>query len=102
MSTREQLQQRLAEWIGTWQTAPYGVLTGIHARQDGPGKYRSITFGLARTLDAELMIWSEKRLDLRSSRHQNMVQTFASEDAFKAFCVKEFGATVWTPQGEVR
>lgn len=92
MSDREQLQQRLAAWIGTWATAPYGVITNLRLRMDGPGKYRSITFGLARTLDAELMIWSEKRLELRSSRHE--VQTFTSEGAFKDFCVAEFGATV--------
>lgn len=92
MSDREQLQQRLAAWIGTWATAPYGVITNLRLRMDGPGKYRSITFGLARTLDAELMIWSGTRLELRSSRYA--VQTFTSEGAFKDFCVTEFGATV--------
>lgn len=93
MSEREALQNRLATWLGTWTTAPYGVLTDLRPRQDGHGKVRVITFGLDRTLDATLHIWSPKRLELNSSR-QSYMERFDSETAFRQYCVTEFGAPV--------
>lgn len=95
MSDREQLQQRLAAWIGTWATAPYGVITNLRLRMDGPGKYRSITFGLAGTLDASLTIWSPTRLVVRTSRAVAVEEVHLdSEQAFINYCVEHFGAPV--------
>jgi len=91
MSPREELQQRLSTWLESWTTAPYGVISGLRLRMDGPGKARVITFGLARTLDASLFIWSPKRLELQSSRTHS-IERFDSEADFKQYCVTEFGA----------
>ena len=93
MSEREQVQQRLAAWLETWTTAPYGVITNLRLRMDGPGKYRSITFGLAATWDASLTIWSPTRLVLRSVGTTD-VTTFTSELAFRQYCAEYFGAPV--------
>lgn len=93
MTPREMMQERLAGWMEEWTTAPYGVITGMHTREDGPGKARIITFGLARTLDATVFIWSAKRLELRTSR-TNSIERFDSEADFVAYCVSEFGATM--------
>lgn len=93
MSEREQVQQRLATWLETWTTAPYGVLSSLQAREDGPGKYRSLTFGLAGTLDASLTIWSPTRLVLRTSRTSEEVH-LDSAQACIDYCVEHFGAPV--------
>ena len=93
MSPREELQQRLVSWLESWATAPYGVIAGLRDRQDGPGKARVITFGLAGTLDATLFIWSPKRLELQSSRSGD-IERFDNEAAFMRYCETEFGAPV--------
>lgn len=91
-SPREQMQEDLAAWIETWATAPYGVLPSLKPREDGGKGYaRTITFGLARTLDATLWIWSAKHLDLQQSRDGD-VHRFKSVDEFKQFCVEQYGA----------
>lgn len=90
MSAREALQERIYQWLverSSTFTAPYGVLTGLRAI--GRAKVRTITFGMARTLDAELVIWSPKRLDLRTSRGD---ATFTSEDDFYAYARANYGA----------
>ena len=92
MTAREEIQHRLADWMQTWTTAPYGVLTSLYSREDGPGKARIITFGLARTLDATLFIWSAKRFELKSSR-THTIERFDSEADFVSYCVREFGAS---------
>jgi hypothetical protein len=91
MSPREELQQRLATWLNSWTTAPYGVLTDLRNRHDGPGKVRVLTFGLAGTLDATLFIWSPKRLELQSSRTTG-TERFDSEESFMRYCETTFGA----------
>lgn len=93
MSEREQVQQRLAAWLETWTTAPYGVLSSLQAREDGRGKSRVLTFGLAATLDASLTIWSPTRLVLRTSRASEEVH-LDSAQAFINYCVEYFGAPV--------
>lgn len=90
LSPRAQVQQRLAEWIGTWQTAPTGVLTGLVPNPAGHGKARTITFGLAGTLDATVTIWSTRRFDVTSSRGESL--TFTSEQALRHHCVTTYGA----------
>jgi len=90
VSPREALQERIADWLQVRSrtfTAPYGILTGLHTI--GKAKVRTITFGIARTLDAELLIWGEKRLDLRTSRGN---ERFRSEREFYDYAVRFYGA----------
>lgn len=90
MSPREALQERIVEWLSARShtfTAPYGILPGLHTR--GKAKVRTVTFGIARTLDAELTIWSENRLDLRTSRGDERLK---SEAEFYQYAVRFYGA----------
>lgn len=48
-------------------TAPYGVLQGEHVNRKGT-KYKSVTFGRARTLDATVEIYNRTFMILRCSR----------------------------------
>lgn len=64
-SPREQAQDRIVEHLNehrvtTW-TAPFGVVPGLHDLPSG-GKVRTILFGIARTLDATVTIWSPTRI----------------------------------------
>lgn len=62
MSEREEIQEKLVEYLESKEyfNAPYGILDGI--RQMGKGKIREITFGVSRYLDASIEIWSAKKL----------------------------------------
>jgi hypothetical protein len=65
MSPREQTATALVDWLrndGSWN-APYGVIDGISTDK----RYRSVTFGRARTLDCEVRIYSPKYITLRTS-----------------------------------
>lgn len=53
-------------------TAPYGVLTGEHTNRNGK-KYKSVTFGKSRTLDATVEIYNSKFIVLKTSNTSNMV-----------------------------
>lgn len=70
-------------------TAPYGVLSSIESVPSG-GKIRTITFGIARSLDATLLIWSANRIFIKAAggaaRKFDSVpnQTFTSAADFKA------------------
>ena len=64
MSPREKAQNEIAEFLREHRdyfTAPYGVLTGMTALRRG-GKARNITFGVARSLDASILILSPTRI----------------------------------------
>ncbi len=65
-SPREQLQLDFIAWLQArrdcW-SAPYGILDG----RSGDGKYRTVTFGIARALDAEVRIYGPRYLLLHSS-----------------------------------
>lgn len=90
-SEREQMQERLINWLETWTTAPYGVIGGMFTPESKRGKARTITFGLAGTLDATVTIWSVARLELKSSRASDTL-VFKHESEFTQFCVEAFGA----------
>jgi len=64
MSPREQLQTNLHDWIemrsSSRFTAPYGVISSLEPVKNGKGKVRTVTFGVARYLDATLFIFGEK------------------------------------------
>jgi dTDP-4-dehydrorhamnose 3,5-epimerase-like enzyme len=70
----EQIQNAVYEWArdNSSMTAPYGVLTGEHLNKKGK-KYRSVTFGRARTLDATVEIYNRNFIVLKTSRHGSMV-----------------------------
>lgn len=91
-SAREITQAEIAAWLLAHQdrfTAPYGVLSGIEAVPKG-GKIRTITFGIARSLDATLLIWSANRISVSarggaSSKFDSVPnRTFTSAADFKA------------------
>ncbi len=66
MSEREQIQETLANFLidhGDKFNAPYGVLTGTEPF--GRGKVRTITFGVARYLDATINIISADLLQIQ-------------------------------------
>ena len=64
MSPREELQNNIHDWIEMRSrskfTAPYGVISSLDPVKNGRGKVRTITFGVARYLDATLFIYGEK------------------------------------------
>jgi hypothetical protein len=49
------------------QEIPYGILTGEHVNKKG-SKYRAVTFGRARTLDATVEIYNRNFLILKTNR----------------------------------
>lgn len=63
-SPRAVAQARLAAWLEShdqaWD-APYGVIEGMRDLPRG-GKVRTVTFGVARTLDAIAWVWSADRI----------------------------------------
>lgn len=69
--------QAIQDSIESWAhakgfSAPYGVLTGTHTSKSGT-KYRSVTFGRARTLDATVEIYNRNFIVVRTSRHGSQV-----------------------------
>ena len=64
----QEIQNSIYEWAkGKNFTAPYGVLTGEYTSKKGT-KYRAVTFGRARTLDATVEIYNRNFIILRTSR----------------------------------
>lgn len=98
LTDRAKLQADIVEWLRKKRfcfNAPYGVLTGLHQNPRGSGKFRTITFGKAGTLDAVLTIWSDKKLILSSSRDGGIPEEFTSVDEFYTYCRSHFGADMW-------
>lgn len=83
MSATKDIQDSVYEWAraGTFN-APYGVLTSETTNKDGR-KYRSVTFGRARTLDVEVRIYGPSFIMVRSSRHGQ--QIFKSKNSMQEF-----------------
>jgi hypothetical protein len=64
----QEIQDAVYDWAVSQNfTAPYGVLTGDHVNKKGT-KYKSVTFGRARTLDATVEIYNRNFIILRTSR----------------------------------
>ena len=64
MSEREQIQNNIVAFLEQHINAfdaPYGVLTGLNPMKRG-GKVRTITFGVARYLDATINILSPNNI----------------------------------------
>ena len=84
----EQIKEKLVEWAYEQDfTAPYGILDGDHVDRKGK-KYKSVTFGYARTLDATVMIYNRNFMIYRSSRGDDNV--FKSFDELLKFLKAEF------------
>ena len=70
MTTSQQISDAVYSYIVCKQdnfNAPYGVLQGEHVNRKG-FKYKSVTFGRARTLDATVDIYNRNFMILRCSR----------------------------------
>lgn len=64
----QEIQEHIYNWaVGKNFSAPYGVLTGEHANKKGT-KFKAVTFGRARTLDATVEIYNRNFIILRTSR----------------------------------
>ena len=93
LTDRAKLQSDIVKWLckkHRCYNAPYGVLTGLHQNPRGSGKFRTVTFGKAGTLDAVLTIWSEKKLILSSSRDGGQPEEFTSVQDFYDYCEEHF------------
>lgn len=67
------IQDAIVRWAtSTNYTAPYGVLTGDHVSSKGT-KYKSVTFGRARTLDCTVNIYNRNFITVNTNRHGNQV-----------------------------
>lgn len=79
----EQIQNSVYEWARSKNfTAPYGVLTSELTNRKGK-KYRCVTFGYARTLDASVEIYNRNFIVVRTSRHGS--QAFNNFDSAMQF-----------------
>lgn len=64
----QEIQDAVYNWAVSQNfTAPYGVLSGEHVNKKGT-KFRAVTFGRARTLDATVEIYNRNFMILRTSR----------------------------------
>lgn len=62
------IQDHIYNWaVSKNFSAPYGVLSGEHVNKKGV-KFRAVTFGRARTLDATVEIYNRNFIILRTSR----------------------------------
>lgn len=88
MSVREELTERIANHIREHYKSshPNGVQTSM--APVNKGFYRVVTWGYARTMDAEIRVFSPKSFVFRSSRHQD--QAFSSYDDLIAWMDSEF------------
>jgi hypothetical protein len=92
ISPREQIQNELVSYLNDRGNinAPYGILTGMRTNKVG-GKFREITFGKSRTLDATIQIHGDKFFvfrwqgSLRNRSHGMNSETFTSKAALIAF-----------------
>ncbi len=74
-----EIQNSIFEWAcNRGFTAPYGVLMGEHTNKNGK-KYKSVTFGRARTLDATVSIYNRNFITVRTNRHDTKVFKTPSE-----------------------
>jgi hypothetical protein len=89
MSNAE-LQQWVIDWAKSRRfTAPYGVLSGQATNKMGR-KYRSVTFGFARTHDFEVAIYGSSFILLRDSSNRNNNQVFKSVQDLIDYMDKRF------------
>ena len=79
----QEIQDAVYNWaVAQNFSAPYGVLTGEHVNKKG-SKFRAVTFGRARTLDATVEIYNRNFIVVRTSRHGS--QTFKDAASMQSF-----------------
>lgn len=78
-----EIQESIYQWALTKNfTAPYGILTSEHVNKKGK-KYKAVTFGRARTLDATVEIYNRNFIVVKTSRHD--LQVFKDYDLLMQF-----------------
>lgn len=78
-----EIQESIYQWALTKNfTAPYGILTSEHVNKKGK-KYKAVTFGRARTLDAEVEIYNRNFIVVKTNRHG--LQVFKDYDSLMQF-----------------
>lgn len=79
----QEIQDSVYEWaLSKDFTAPYGVLTGEYTNKKNK-KYKCVTFGYARTLDASVEIYNRKFIVVKTNRHGS--QVFNDYDSLMIF-----------------
>lgn len=77
------MQESIYQWALTKNfSAPYGVLSSEHTNKKGK-KYKAVTFGRARTLDAEVEIYNRNFIVVKTNRHG--LQVFKDYDSLMQF-----------------
>lgn len=77
------MQESIYQWALTKNfSAPYGVLSSEHTNKKGK-KYKAVTFGRARTLDAEVEIYNRNFIVVKTNRHD--LQVFKDYDSLMQF-----------------
>ena len=90
MSPREQLANRIAEFLTESEDTFSNVLQGFMTRDDGrPGGGRLITFE-HNGIHFQLVVWDEKRLDFNTSITPDAWTRFHSESEFYEFAITTF------------
>jgi hypothetical protein len=70
------IQDAIYQWaLSNGFDAPYGVLTGEWEGSNGK-KYKSVTFGRAGTLDANVIIYNKTFILLKTSQSPYTTQVF--------------------------
>ena len=78
-----EMQESIYQWALTKNfSAPYGVLSSEHTNKKGK-KYKAVTFGRARTLDAEVEIYNRNFIVVKTNRHG--LQVFKDFDSLMQF-----------------
>lgn len=72
-----EIQEAIFKWaVDKNFNAPYGVLQGEYTNSKGK-KYKTVTFGRARTLDATVEIYNEKFIILRTNAiHSKLFKSY--------------------------
>ena len=69
----QEIQHSIYEWaLSKNFTAPYGVIESEHISRKGK-KYKAVTFGYARTLDATVEIYNRNFIVVRTNQHGSQV-----------------------------
>lgn len=79
----QEIQETIYQWaLAKNFSAPYGVLASEHTNKKGK-KYKAVTFGRARTLDAEVEIYNRNFIVVKTNRHG--LQVFKDYDSLMQF-----------------
>lgn len=95
MNSSAAIQESVYKWALEQNfTAPYGVLTGEHQSKKGR-KYKSVTFGYSRTLDATVEVFNRSFIVYKSSLGENHL--FKSYEEMMKFLTERFNTVDTEP-----